>query len=317
MLAATIEGLRRALPGLATITIAGGERNKTRQAKSRLEDDLLSLGAGRDTVLIALGGGVVTDLAGFTAGTYLRGVPWVAMPTTLVGMVDAALGGKTGVNTPQGKNLVGLFHPPTGVVSLLETLATLPATHFRCGLAECLKHGLTMDAAHFEWVAGRDPRSLRRRADEIRTLVMASASLKCAVVEEDPRETTGRRNILNVGHTVGHALEKLSGFAMPHGEAVAAGLCWEAAAAVADGLLDRNDLPRVTSAVARLGFSQAWRATEPAAILEAARTDKKNRAGAVAYVPLGGIGRPALPPPHTAPLGLESLEAGLRLLVEV
>lgn len=314
MLAPVVAVLGDAVPGMRRVTFPGGERNKTREAKSRLEDALLAKGAGRDAVLLALGGGVVTDLVGFAAGTYLRGIPWVALPTTVVGMVDAALGGKTGVNTERGKNLVGLFHPPLSVISILPALDTLPPREFRAGLAECLKHGLSLDPAYLRWLRGRRPEALRTDAELRRRLIARSAALKCAVADEDPREQTGRRNVLNVGHTVGHALERLSGFSLGHGEAVAAGLAWEAAAASVRGFLDREDARTVREEVRRLGFRPRWRRWPPKEILEAARADKKNRRGEVRYVPLGGLGSVALPPPHTAPLDLAALTEALSLL---
>ena len=309
-----VAGLRESVPGLRVVAFPGGERNKTRETKARLEDALLASGAARDAVLLALGGGVVTDLAGFTAGTYLRGVPWVALPTTLVGMVDAALGGKTGVDTDRGKNLVGLFHPPLAVISLLPALDTLPPKEFRAGLAECLKHGLSLDAAYLRWLRGRRPETLWTDAQLRRRLIARSAALKCAVVDEDPREETGRRNVLNVGHTVGHALERLSGFTLGHGEAVAEGLAWEAAAAAVQGHLGRREAKQVREDVLRLGFKPRWRRWSPAEIIEAAGADKKNRRGEVRYVPLGGLGRTALPPPHTALLDRASLSAAFGLL---
>lgn len=310
-LVAELEGI---FPGLEVVTFAGGERNKTRAVKGRIEDALMAAGAGRDSLLVALGGGVVTDVVGFAAGTYMRGVPWVAVPTSLVGMVDAALGGKTGVDTPLGKNLVGLFHPPSLVAVPLDALGRLPLRQFRAGLAECLKHGLVLDEAHFHRVASIDPGTFRRQPAGLRALVMESATLKCAVVDRDPREATGHRNALNAGHTVGHALERLSGFRLVHGEAVAAGLCWEAASAAAEGRMERRDADAVRAAVERLGFPPLWRGAAPEAVMDAARWDKKNRSGAVAYVPPAGLGRMALPPPHTAELTGGVLAEGHRIL---
>ena len=314
LFAPLIAPLKVSFPGMPILSFQGGERNKTRRSKERLEDALLALGADRDSLLIAMGGGVVTDLVGFTAATYMRGIPWIAVPTTLLGMVDAALGGKTAVDTPRGKNVIGAFHPPVQVCVALDTLRTLPPKQFLCGLAECLKHGLSMDASYFRWLHALEVEKLRRDSGLLHHLVASSVALKCAVVDEDPEERTGRRNILNAGHTVGHALERLSSYRMFHGEAVAAGLLWESAASVVDGYLGKADLATVGEALAGLGFSSAWRSFSPDAVFVAAGADKKNRAGAVAYVPLGSVGRPALPPPHLAELRLASLRAGLRLL---
>jgi 3-dehydroquinate synthase len=306
--------LGRALGGAPVVSFPGGEHRKNRRTKERLEDDLMALGAARDSILVVVGGGVVTDLAGFTAATFMRGIPYVSVPTTLLGMVDASLGGKTAVDTPRGKNLVGAFHPPAGVFVVLDLLDTLPRRQFQCGLAECLKHGLFMDRDHFQWLAGKSTRELRSDKAALLHLVERSVALKCAVVDEDPEEVTGRRNILNAGHTVGHALERLSGYRLSHGEAVASGLLWEAAAAAAQGHLDGGELAVVRRAVEGLGFPPAWRERSPEQIFGAAGADKKNRAGQVAYVPLGTVGAPAFGPPHTANLTAEDLASGLHLL---
>ena len=314
ILRAPLGALSRALDDAPVASFPGGEHRKNRRTKERLEDDLMALGAARDSILVVVGGGVVTDVAGFASATFMRGIPYVSVPTTLLGMVDASLGGKTAVDTPRGKNLVGAFHPPAGVFVALDLLDTLPRRQFQCGLAECLKHGLFMDRGHFEWLAGRSPRELRKDKAALRHLVECSVALKCAVVDEDPAEVTGRRNILNAGHTVGHALERLSGYHLSHGEAVAAGLLWEAAASVVQGHLDGGELAVVWKAVEGLGFPPAWRERSPEEVFTAAGADKKNRAGQVAYVPLGTVGAPAFGPPHTTALTLESLAEGLRVL---
>lgn len=314
ILAPFLARVQESFPDAPVLSFPGGERHKTRGAKQRLEDALLAMGADRECTLVAVGGGMVTDLVGFTAATYMRGIPWIAVPTTLLGMVDAALGGKTAVDTSRGKNVIGAFHPPAAIFIALEALDTLPQVQFRCGLAECLKHGLFMDAAYFEWLSALNFHRIRRDPDALRRLVETSVALKCAVVDEDPEEKTGRRNILNAGHTVGHALERLSAYRMPHGEAVAAGLMWEAAVAVAQGHLAKAELAPVSEALARLSFPPAWRAFSPEEIFASAGADKKNRAGTVAYVPLGSIGRAALPSPHTSELTLRTLTAGLELL---
>lgn len=316
LLAPAVTSLRARFPGLEVLTVRRGERFKSRAEKERLEDTLLERGFGRDTLLLALGGGVTTDLVGFTAGTYLRGVPWIALPSTLLAMVDASLGGKTGVNVSGGKNLVGLFHAPEGVFIGLALLRTLPAREWRSGLAECLKHGLTSDGEYFEFVASTPLAIFRRGGAPLRRLVETSVRLKGAVVEVDPLERSGARSLLNAGHTVGHAVEALSGWKVSHGSAVASGLLWEAAAACAEGRLPRRDLVRLSETFGFHGFAPHWNAHAPGEVLEAARADKKNRSGSVNYVPLATVGRPALPPPHTAELTLSALADGLRLLQE-
>lgn len=317
LLAPALLALRRQLDGAPLLVTRRGERHKSRREKERLEDALLALGCGRDTLLVAVGGGTLTDLAGFAAATFLRGVPWVVVPSTLLGMVDAALGGKTGVNVPAGKNLVGQFHLPAAVFESLCLLDTLPPREWRNGLGECLKHGLTSDAAYFAWLAETPLSRLREGSSAVRRLVETSVAIKGAIVAKDPLERSGARHLLNAGHTVGHALEALSGYRVPHGAAVAAGLCWEAAVSCAEGRLARADLREVAAAAARHGFAPHWERFAPSAVLAAAGADKKNRGGEVRYVPLSAIGRPALPPPHTAPLTLAGLTAGRRLLREL
>jgi 3-dehydroquinate synthase len=202
------------------------------------------------------------------------------------------------------------------VIGLLPALDSLPPKEFRAGLAECLKHGLSLDAAFLRWLRRRSPEALRRDPPSLLRLLFRSAALKCAVVDEDPKEETGRRNILNVGHTVGHALERLSGFSLGHGEAVASGLVWEAAAAAVQGHLGRGAAKQAGEDVLRLGFRPHWRRWSPREVLEAARADKKNRRGEVRYVPLGGLGKVALPPPHTSALDLATLAEALTLVEE-
>lgn len=303
-----VDGLKGAISGLEVVSYAGGEARKDRKTKLLLEDRLLALGLGRDSVLLALGGGTVTDLVGFTAGTYLRGIPYLNLPTTLLGMVDAAYGGKTAVNTRYGKNLVGMFHPPSAVFIPLQALATLPDREYLCGMAECLKHGLAASPEHFDWIVGAREDLLAREPGAVRALVAESLTLKLAVVARDPREESGHRNLLNAGHTVAHALELLSRWREPHGFAVARGLLWEAGAAVQGGYLAEGEAERILRGFRAFDFPTLLRPVPSAKLLAASASDKKNRASRVKYVPLGAVGKPALPPPHTADLTLESLE---------
>jgi 3-dehydroquinate synthase len=211
------------------IAVPPGEAHKTRDTWARVTDELLAAGYGRDTTIVALGGGVVGDLAGFVAATYLRGVPVVQAPSTLLAMVDASVGGKTAVDTPAGKNLVGAFHPPAAVLVDPTLLGTLPPADLAAGAAEALKHGVIADARHFgdaaallpalaSGAAAGDPAVL----DGLARVVADSVAIKAAVVAEDPREH-GRRKTLNLGHTVGHAVELAAGYRIRHGEAVALG----------------------------------------------------------------------------------------------
>lgn len=189
------------------LVMTPGESHKNRRTKESLEDRLRALGLGRETCIIAIGGGVVTDVVGFVAATYCRGVPWVAIPTTLLGMVDASIGGKTGVNTAAGKNLIGAFYPPEVVWIDLSMLATLPAYEMQSGLAEVIKYSLigsrdlflALEKSRAKWAA-RDP-------DFLRSVIAECATIKSAIVEGDFRET-GARRILNFGHTIGHVIER-------------------------------------------------------------------------------------------------------------
>jgi 3-dehydroquinate synthase len=268
------------------LTIPSGEASKTRGQWARLTDDLLAAGFGRDAAIIALGGGVVGDLAGFVAATYMRGIPFVQMPTSLLAMIDAAVGGKTGVDTAAGKNLVGAFHHPALVLVDPCALTTLPLAHMRNGLAEAIKHGVIASVAEFEWLAsnlggllrdgGPDPALAER-------LVRKNIEIKADVVSRDERES-GVRKTLNYGHTIGHAVETLSGFGMLHGECIAIGMVVEARISVKLGIAD---LSLVRSVERLLGAAELPCAVpesmSAAAVLTATRSDKKARAGLIEY----------------------------------
>jgi 3-dehydroquinate synthase len=277
-----------ALLGADTVVarIEPGEGNKTRTSWAALTDQLLAAGCDRDLVVIGLGGGVMTDLAGFVAATYLRGVSWVAVPTTLLAMVDAAHGGKTGVDTAQGKNLVGAFHDPRLIVIDPDALATLPAPIWRDGFAEVLKHGIIADHAYFHLVVDQLPALLAAggsRLPIVDEIVAGSIRIKQAIVQSDPREQ-GRRRVLNFGHTIGHAIEQVAHFAISHGEAVAIGLCVEARIGEALGITPAATVEAIASAVTRASFpSQVPVDLDRDALLAATRSDKKSRRGAARY----------------------------------
>ena len=267
-----------------------GEVHKTRETWSRLTDDLLAAGCGRDTTVVALGGGVVGDVAGFVAATFRRGVPVVQCPTSLLAMIDASVGGKTGVDTVAGKNLVGAFHPPAAVLVDVDTLRTLPAAHRRAGLAEAIKHGVVADAAYFARVEALLPALLAGDAAATIELVARSVEIKSAVVRADERES-GLRKTLNFGHTLGHALEHASGYALLHGEAVAVGMVLEARLAERIGVAERGTAAEIARVVRAAGLPSVVPAgLSPATILDATRHDKKARAGAVAFALPAGIG---------------------------
>jgi 3-dehydroquinate synthase len=282
-------GLRQisAAERCTVLTLPAGEQYKTREHWARLSDELLAWGAGRDTTIIALGGGVVGDLAGFVAATFMRGVPVVQVPTTLLAMVDAAVGGKTAVDTPAGKNLVGAFHDPAAVVMDTEVLNTLPPDVLRTGLAEMLKHGVLADADYFAQVedTGRRLAQLddRSRAAALTPLVQGSVHIKAAVVAEDAREGS-KRQVLNFGHTIAHAIEKLLDYRLPHGDAVALGMIAEARLAELAELSREPIADRIRSAVGAVGLPTTLPAgVSRDAVLAETHGDKKARAGAARY----------------------------------
>lgn len=262
------------------LTVPTGERNKTRESWSLLTDQLLTAGYGRDTTIVALGGGVVGDLAGFVAATFMRGVPVVQLPTTLLAMIDASVGGKTGVDTPAGKNLVGAFHPPSLVLSDPSVLTTLPPEQLRSGLAEAIKHGVIADERYFERIVSDLPALLARPSGaEMLDLIARSVEIKADVVARDERES-GVRKTLNFGHTLGHAIESESGYKLLHGEAVAIGMVLESALAERVGVAERGTTNRVREAVERTGLPASYpEGMDADRVLASTRSDKKARRG--------------------------------------
>lgn len=270
-------------PAVAHYLFAPGEPHKSRKTKADLEDRLLADAWGRDVVLVALGGGVVTDLTGYLAATYLRGVRYLSVPTTLLAMVDAALGGKTGVNTPSGKNLVGAFHQPEAVVADLDTLSTLPDAELDNGLAETVKHAALADEPLLDRLV-TDATALRARdAEALCDIVARSVAVKLQLVAADEQDH-GVRQALNFGHTVGHALERASGYGVGHGHAVSVGMCVESDAAVVAGLMAPLVRDRIIGVIEALGLPSRLPAEMDLAELTAALVlDKKNRQGEVRY----------------------------------
>jgi len=276
------------LGGAQLFSIPPGEEHKNRDNWAALTDQLLAGGFTRDTTIVALGGGVIGDLAGFVAATFMRGVPFVQIPTTLLAMIDASIGGKTGVDTPAGKNLVGAFHPPRAVVVDPQVLATLALTQLRGGLAEAVKHGAIADETYFITLREAADRLLGpppadRDESYLLALIERSIRIKVGVVARDEREQ-GVRKILNFGHTVGHAIELLSGFAMTHGEAVAAGMVLESRAAEQVGIAEGGVTERLVETLEILGLPTARPdGPSPDAIMDVMRGDKKSRAGSIEY----------------------------------
>ncbi len=237
------------------ITVPAGEGAKSLEVWARVLDQLLAGGVHRKAPVFALGGGVVGDLAGFAAASVLRGVPFVQVPTTVLAMVDSSVGGKTGLNHPAGKNLVGAFHAPRLVWAAMDTLSTLPPRQVRAGLGEVLKAGLIADAGLFDLVERRSGELAALHPEALVTAITASIAVKAKVVEEDEREG-GRRAILNAGHTLGHGLEAALGYgAMAHGEAVGWGLWLEARWAEEQGLCEEDGLAeRIRRVCVALGY---------------------------------------------------------------
>jgi len=267
-----------------------GERAKTLRQAERLWRLWLEGGLDRGGLVVALGGGVVGDLAGFCASAYMRGVGFVQAPTTLLAQVDASVGGKTAVDLAGAKNVVGAFYQPRAVLADIATMDTLPARELRCGLAEVIKHGLLGDAGLFAYLEARMPQALARDPWVLAHLVRRSCALKGAVVAADEREG-GARAALNLGHTFGHALESVAGLGrLHHGEAVALGMVAACRAAQALGMIDKDVTERVTALLARARLPVRGSGVSPQAALAAMRMDKKTRGGSLRFVLPTGIG---------------------------
>ncbi len=281
--AAVYEGLLRESAGLAVelAVVPAGEGSKSFERAMELYDRLVSMKADRHTVVVAVGGGVVGDLAGFAAATYARGVPLLMIPTSLLAQVDSSVGGKVGINHPQAKNIIGAFHQPAGVWINTRSLETLPERELRCGLAEVVKYGVILDAeffgfveAHAEAILGLDPAAIRK-------IVARSCELKAEVVSKDEREETGLRAVLNFGHTIGHAIEAVAGYGgeFQHGEAVAVGMVLECRLAERLGWIGADLTERLVQLLGRLGLPVSARGLDGEAMLDAMTRDKKNRGG--------------------------------------
>jgi len=277
-------------------TFPAGEWNKSRDEWGQLSDGMLHHGFGRDCAVVALGGGVTGDLAGFVAATYMRGVPVVQVPTTLLAMFDSAIGGKTGVDTEVGKNLVGAFHHPALVVVDPDVLATLPRMQRAAGLAEGVKTAAILDRKLFEWFEERAEDLLDGEPQATAEAVWRVMTHKAAVVEEDPREG-GRRAILNFGHTIGHALELVGGYEILHGEAVAAGMRAETRLGENLGVTEPGTRERLAALLEACALDRPLEEERPARVLwEAVARDKKARGGRVRCVLLETLGQVARTP---------------------
>jgi len=280
----------------ALTVLPPGELQKSLEVASRLYDDLLAEGADRNTLMVAVGGGVIGDLTGFVASTYARGLPLLMVPTTLLAMVDSAVGGKVAVNHPRAKNLIGAFHQPVGVWIDTGTLATLPEREYCSGLAEVVKYGVILDAEFFDYIEGHAEAVLRHDGAAVREIVRRSCRLKADVVEKDERELTGLRVVLNYGHTFAHAIETAASYGIwLHGEAVAAGMNCAARLARRLGRIDETLPARQERLLKRFGLppgALAW--PDPKAMLTLMRNDKKTLAGRLRFVLPRRLGEVAL-----------------------
>ncbi|HZY15216.1 MAG TPA: 3-dehydroquinate synthase [Ramlibacter sp.] len=273
------------------VVLADGEAHKDWPTLNRIFDTLLAAGCDRKTVLFALGGGVVGDMAGFAAACYMRGVPYVQVPTTLLAQVDSSVGGKTAINHPLGKNMIGAFHQPLRVVCDLDTLATLPARELSAGLAEVIKYGPIADLDFLGWIEDHLDALLGRERDALAHAVRRSCEIKAAVVGQDEREA-GLRAILNFGHTFGHAIEAGLGFGQwLHGEAVGCGMVMALQLSRRLGLVDAAFVQRVTALIARAGLPTVGPALGAERYLELMRIDKKAEAGEIRFVLIEQPGR--------------------------
>lgn len=270
---------------------SAGEKSKNRISKAKLEDQMTKLGCGRDTTIIALGGGVVGDLAGFVAATYMRGIPYVQIPTTLLAMVDSSVGGKTAIDTLQGKNLIGAFWQPKKVIIDLDYLDTLPQEHLINGLIEAIKIFLTHDQQMFGYVEKNLAKILKKDKAVLQKIVERAIKIKAGVVERDEREKN-ERMVLNFGHTIGHAIEKLSGYKLLHGQSVALGILVEAKMARVLNVLAEDCYKRIEQLIKRLEINDGiLKRYKVDSILEMLKIDKKSERGEARFVMLKDIGQ--------------------------
>ena len=289
-----LPALRQALGDRHVIHVAlpDGEQEKRLESMLPIVDEMLVNGFDRDCLVIALGGGVIGDLAGFVAATYQRGVGYVQLPTTLLAMVDSSVGGKTGVNHPRGKNMIGAFHQPLAVIADLNVLSTLPDRELRAGLAEVIKYALLGDAEFLLWLEANIDAALERDTTALAYIVERCCQNKAAIVAADERET-GERALLNLGHTFGHAIEAARGYGdWLHGEAIAAGMCMAAAMSARLGWISTADRDRAIALIAKAGLPTAAPSDmTPERWREFMARDKKNRDGKLRLVLLKSLGR--------------------------
>ncbi len=294
-----------------SIVFPAGEQSKNLKQVEDISRRLVELGADRQSVILALGGGVTGDIAGFVASIYMRGIPFVQIPTTLLAQVDSSVGGKTGVDLPEGKNLVGTFYQPRLVLSDIGVLATLPQKELNNGLAEVIKYGAIWDADFFTFLEQNHVGCKNLAPEVIAYIVKRSCEIKAQVVTLDEKEGDLRR-ILNFGHTIGHAIEASSNFSITHGEAVAIGMVAAGRISMEKGLLAQDDFKRLTNLIKGLGLPHSVPASiSPEDILIKIRHDKKAKGGKVHFVLLKGIGKTIITPEVTDEDVLKSISGSI------
>ncbi|QGJ68460.1 3-dehydroquinate synthase [Planctomycetales bacterium 10988] len=267
------------------LVIPAGEASKCVELYGSLLEQMADLGADRKTVMIALGGGVIGDLAGFVAASYTRGIPFVQIPTSLLAQVDSSVGGKVGINLPQAKNMVGAFWQPKAVIIDTEVLNSLPEREYRAGLAEVVKYGVILDEEFFAYLESHLDEIQQREAHVLQHIIRRSCELKADVVREDERETTGLRAILNYGHTFGHAFERLADYEdLVHGEAVSIGMILASRYAERRGMIDAEVTKRQYQLLAAIGLPTKPPSFDPSAILKVMQKDKKNELGSLRLI---------------------------------
>jgi 3-dehydroquinate synthase len=284
---AAVEALQSAGVAAEAVVVPDGESAKTAEVAAGLWEEFGRLGLTRSDAVVGIGGGAVTDLAGFTAATWTRGIRVVQVPTTVLGMVDAAVGGKTGINTAAGKNLVGAFHPPIAVLADTDALAGLPDAEFRSGMAEVVKCGFIADGRILE-LLDADPTG----RPEIEELIERAVQVKADAVADDLYDL-GRREFLNYGHTLAHAIERVEDFGWRHGEAVAVGMVFAAELGCQAGRLTRGDADRHRSLIAAMGLPTRYAGDWPS-LQTVMRVDKKARGATLRFVVLDGLGNPMI-----------------------
>jgi 3-dehydroquinate synthase len=282
----------------AILTLPPGEGNKSLDGYRRVLDWMLDHGVNRSSVLCAVGGGVIGDLGGFAAATVLRGIAFIQVPTTLLSMIDSAVGGKTGIDMPQGKNLVGAFHQPSCVVIDIDTLRSLPPRHMRAGYAEGVKHAVIGDETFFSWLETNGPAVLENDSARVVEFITRNLRIKSAIVAEDEMEQSGRRALLNFGHTFGHALETATGYGdrLLHGEAVALGMVMAAELSVRMGVCKTADAVRLRTHLEQSGLPVGAMIAglrdvlDPDTLLPLMRGDKKSDGNGLTFILMRGFG---------------------------